>query len=218
MNTLTTRHDDGTTTTVVASIPTEDVVVRSSIDYTPEYVTNVYGQTDRVTKDVTLARLLQRTREEFPNHKLLSIGTPVNFDIAPTHLTRTEMQLKDRWQVEQCVKAISVSDMLIRSRVQPPWDWKTLLGDALNMILHVGWYDTVYFMQFKGIFLGDMHCRYSAKFGFDPRDARLTHFRYTDSGDLEEITAFNEKERHADSIKDKVEFLRVFRDGTVEHT
>lgn len=92
------------------------------------------------------------------------------------------------------------------------------MANALNIVLHVAWFDTVYFMQFKDIFLGDMHCRYSAKFGFDPKDAQITHFRYDEKGDLEEVTALNKQEEHADSIKDKVEFLRVFRDGSIETT
>ena len=157
-------------------------------------------------------------KHDFPDYELVSIGTPVNFDVAPTHLTRIEMQLTDNEQVEQCLKAISVSDMLIRSRVQPAWDWQMLLNKGKTVVLHVGWYDTVYFMQFKDIFLGEMHCRYSAKFGFDPKDAKQTHFRYTDTGDLEEIHELNDSEKHADSIKDKVQFLRIFRDGTKETT
>ncbi len=218
MNIKTIKQDDGTTITVVASIPSEDIIVRSSVDYTPDYVTEVYGKTRRVTKDVTLAKLLRLLRKEFPSYELVSIGTPVNFDLAPTHLTRAEMEMENSDQVEACLKEISVSDMMIRSRLQPAWTWDAPVKDGLKIVLHVGWYDTVYFMQFKDIFLGEMHCRYSAKFGFNPKDAKLTHFRYTDTGDLEEIKDLNEKERHADSIKTKVEFLRVFRDGSVERT
>jgi hypothetical protein len=77
---------------------------------------------------------------------------------------------------------------------------------------------TVYFVQFKDIFLGDLHCRYSAKFGFDPKDAKITHFRYTDTGDPEEVTELNDNERYAESIKNQVEFLRIFRDGAIEKT
>ncbi len=113
---------------------------------------------------------------------------------------------------------ISVSDMLIRSRLQPAWEWQAIFKWDKNIILRVGWYDTVYFMQFREIFLGDLHCRYSAKFGFDPRDAKMTHFRYTDTGDLELVRDLSERERHAESIKHQVEFLRVFRDGSVETT
>src|ERR1051325_5898440 len=98
------------------------------------------------------------------------------------------MTFTEQNQVEACLKEISVSDLLIRSRLQPSWDWQAPARANLNVLLHVGWYDTVYFMQFKDIFLGEMHCRYSAKFGFDPRAARLTHFRYTDTGELEEVT------------------------------
>ena len=212
------KRDDGTTETVVASIPTEDVIVRSKIDFVPQYVTDVYGKTSRVTKDVTFVKLLKNIREEYPEHELVSIGTPVNFDIAPTHLTRVEMQFKDESQAQACLKEISVSDMLIRSRLQPAWDWQAPMKNDLNVVLHVGWYDTVYFMQFKDIFLGDLHCRYSAKFGFDPREAKITQYRYSDSGDLEEINELNDRERYADSIKNEVEFIRVFRDGTTEST
>ncbi|MBC3933769.1 hypothetical protein H8K47_00220 [Undibacterium sp. CY7W] len=80
------------------------------------------------------------------------------------------------------------------------------------------WYDTVYFMQFKDVFLGDLHCRYSAKFGFNPKDAKITHFRYTPSGELEELTSLSNAEIYADSIKHQVEFMRIFRDGTMEKT
>ena len=213
------KEEDGTTVTVVATIPTEDIVVKSTVGYVPQYVTDVYGKTDRVTKDVTLARLLSILRRDYPDHKLISIGTPVNFDLAPTHLTRVEMQLENQQQVQDCIKAISVSDMLIRSRIQPPWDWECPQGGPnFHMVLHVGWYDTVYFMQFKDIFLGEMHCRYSAKFGFDPNDAKITHYRYDAQGNLEAMDELNEQEAYADSIKDKVEFLRIFRDGTVETT
>lgn len=204
--------------TVVATIPSEDVLVRSKIGYVPQYVTEVFGKTRRVTKDVTLCNLLKIARTEFPNHELVSIGTPVNFDIAPTHITRVEMQFYTAEQVEKCLKEISVSDLLIRTRVQPAWDWQCPMRHENSVVLHVGWYDTVYFMQFKDIFLGDLHCRYSAKFGFDPKDARITHYRYTNSGDLEEIRELNAQERHADAIKGEVEFLRVFRNGTVERT
>jgi hypothetical protein len=218
MNIFKTKQQDGTTVTIVATIPTEDIIVKSSVDYIPEYVTEVYGKTRRVTKDITLAKLLRLTRREFPDYELVSIGTPVNFDHAPTHLTRVVMKLKNEAQVEACLKEISVSDMMIRLRVQPGWDWKCPMKNGLNVMLHVGWYDTVYFMQFKDVFFGDLHCRYSAKFGFNPRQAKVTHFRYTDTGDLEELKEFNEKEKYAESIKDKVEFLRVFRDGTTELT
>lgn len=218
MDTYKIKQEDGTTEIVVASIPTEDVIVKSKVEYIPQYVTDVYGKTKRVTKDVTFAKLLEIIREKYPDHKLVSIGTPVNFDVAPTHLTRVEMQFKDDSQVQACLKEISISDMLIRSRLQPFWDWQAPLTDVLNVVLHVGWYDIVYFMQFKDIFLGDLHCRYSAKFGFDPNDAKITHFRYTDTGDLEEIVSYNDKEQYADSIKDKVEFIRIFRDGTSETT
>jgi len=205
-------------TKVVASISTEDVLVRSSIGYTPQFVTDVYGKTKRVTKDVTLAKLLRLLRRDFPTHELVSIGTPVNFDVAPTHLTRVEMNFRSAAQVDACLKEISVSDMLIRSRIQPAWDWQSPVKDKLSVILHVGWYDTVYFIQFKDVFLGQLHCRYSAKFGYDPKEAKITHFRYNDHGDLERIEELNEKERHANSIKDKVEFLRLFRDGSSETT
>lgn len=218
MNIYKSKDTDGSVLTTVATIPTEDVIVKSTVDFTPQYVTDVYGKTKRVTKDVTLTRQLRSMKHDFPDYELVSIGTPVNFDVAPTHLTRIEMQLTDNEQVEQCLKAISVSDMLIRSRVQPAWDWQMLLNKGKTVVLHVGWYDTVYFMQFKDIFLGEMHCRYSAKFGFDPKDAKQTHFRYTDTGDLEEIHELNDSEKHADSIKDKVQFLRIFRDGTKETT
>lgn len=211
-------QEDGTILTIVASIHTEDIIVKSKVDYVPQYVTDVYGRTSRVTKDVTLVRLLKLIKKQFPKYELVSIGTPVNFDIAPTHLTRVEMQFDSDDQVEKCLKEISVSDMLIRTRVQPAWTWEAPIKYKRNVILHVAWYDTVYFMQFKDVFLGDMHCRYSAKFGFDPKDATITHFRYTSTGDLEEITSFNDAETYADSIKSKVEFLRVFRDGSIEKT
>ena len=81
---------DGLTEIIVASDNTEDVIVRSSIGYTPQYVTDVYGRTKRVTKDVTFAKLLRRLKHDLPKHELVSIGTPVNFDIAPTHLTRSK--------------------------------------------------------------------------------------------------------------------------------
>ena len=218
MNIYRTKQQDGTTVTIVATIATEDVIVKSTVDYVPECVTEVYGETKRVTKDVTLAKLLRLTSREFPEYELVSIGTPVNFDHAPTHLTRVVMNLESEAQVETCLKEISVSDMMIRSRLQPMWDWQAPKKHGLNVMLHVGWYDTVYFIQFKDIFFGDLHCRYSAKFGFDPKKAKVTHFRYTDAGDLDEVKQLNEKEKHAESIKDKVEFLRVFRDGTVERT
>lgn len=205
-------------TKLVASIPTEDILVRSDVNYTPQYVTDVYGKTDRVTKDVTIAKLFNAIRRDYPEHELVSIGTPVNFDKAPTHLTRVEMQFETQEQVEKCLKEIAVSDMLIRTRIQPAWDWQMVLMNKLNVVLHVGWYDNVYFMQFKDVFLGDLHCRYSAKFGFDPKDANLTHFRYNDSGNLDEVVEWNEREKYANSIKERVEFLRVFRDGTVETT
>lgn len=212
------KERDGTTRTLVASIPTEDVIVESSVGYVPQYVTDVYGHTNRVTKDVTLRRLLNILYDDFPEFELVSLGTPVNFDRAPTHLTRVEMQLDTEDQVESCLKEISMSDMLIRTRVQPAWDWQNIAISGQKVILHVGWYDTVYFMQLKDIFLSDPHCRYSAKFGFDPHNAVITHFRYTASGDLEEMKEHNESERNADSIKGQVRFLRVFRDGTVEKT
>lgn len=218
MNIYRDKQEDGTTLIVVASIPTEDVIIRSTVDYTPQSITDVYGKTRRVTKDVTFTRLLRSLKQDYPDHELVSMGTPVNFDLAPTHLTKVEMHLDSEEQVRECLKAISVSDMLIRSRVQPHWDWQSPISLNNHVILHVGWYDTVYFMQFKDVFLGEMHCRYSAKFGFDPKDAKVTHFRYTDSGNLEEVTELNEREQYANSIKDQVEFLRVFRDGTAETT
>lgn len=216
MKKLDVKEEDGTTVTVVATIPTEDVLVRSKTGYVPQYVTDTFGKTRRVTKDVTMLKLLRLLRRDFPKHELVSIGTPVNFDIAPTHLTRVEMDFQSDEQVEKCLKEISASDMLIRSRVQPAWSWEAPVCNKHNVVLHVAWFDTVYFMQFKDVFLGDHHCRYSARFGFDPKDAKITHFRYTDSGDLDELLDLNERERKAESIKDSVEFLRVFRDGTVE--
>lgn len=210
--------EEGKTLTIVSSIPSEDVIVRSEIDYIPQFVTDVYGETDRVTKDVTLVKLLRQIQELYPNHQLVSIGTPVNFDVAPSHLTRVEMQFKSDAQVEACLKEIAVSDALIRTRVQPSWDWQAPALHKRHVILHVGWYDTVYFMQNRDIFLGALHCRYSAKFQFDPKDANLTHFRYTATGEIEEISELNSEEKYAESIKDKVEFIRVFRDGTREKT
>lgn len=218
MNIYNTNQEDGTTITVVATVPTEDVIVRSTVGYIPQFVTDVYGRTKRVTRDVTLAKLLRIQRREFPDYELVTIGTPVNYDIAPTHLTRVEMQFKTDDQVEKCLQEISISDMMIRSRVQPAWTWCAPIKFKRNVILHVSWFDTVYFMQFKDVFLGDLHCRYSARFGFDPKEAKITHFRYTDTGDLEKLGKLNDNERYADSIKDQVEFLRVFRDGTVEKT
>jgi hypothetical protein len=205
-------------TKIVASIPSEDILVRSSVDYIPQYVTDVFGRTRRVTKDITFCKLLRLLRTEFPSYELVSIGTPVNFDIAPTHLTRVQMEFKSPDQVEACLKEISASDLLIRSRIQPAWDWKGVIKNELKVVLHVGWYDTVYFLQFKDIFLGSMHCRYSAKFNYDPQDAKVEHFRYDDRGDLQHFSELNDAEKYADSIKDKVEFLRVFRDGTSETT
>lgn len=218
MNIFRSQVEGGSNLTIVATIPTEDVIVRSSVDYVPRCVTDTYGKTRRVTKDVTLVKLLKIIKRDFPDHNLVSLGTPVNFDLAPTHLTRVEMTFDNDDQVSKCLKEISVSDMLIRTRVQPMWDWKMPFTIGRLVVLHVGWYDTVYFMQFKDVFLGDLHCRYSAKFGFNPKDAKITHFRYDDHGDIEEIAALNDQERHADSIKDKVEFLRVFRDGSTETT
>lgn len=218
MKILKTKQEDGTTLTVVATIPTEDVIVKSTVDYVPQYVTDVYGETDRVTADVTLVKLLRLLRRDYPKHELISLGTPVNFDVAPTHLTRVEMDFESDEQVQACLKEISVSDMLIRTRLQPAWTWMAPSTFDRSVLLHVGWFDTVYFMQFKDIFLGKLHCRYSAKFGFDPKDARITHFRYTATGDLEEIADWTEQERYADSIKEQVEFVRVFRDGTTEST
>ncbi|AZQ10818.1 MULTISPECIES: hypothetical protein [Shewanella] len=212
------KQEDGYTVTLVASIPTEDILVRSKVDYVPQYVTDVFGKTKRVTKDITFVKLLNLLRKEFPKHQLISMGTPVNFDVAPTHLSRVEMHFKEESQVRACLKEIAVSDLLIRSRVQPAWTWESPMQHGLSVVLHVAWYDTVYFLQFKDIFLGDLHCRYSAKFGFDPKDAKITHFRYNDTGDLEEFKTLNKFEKHADSIKDKVEFLRIFRDGSVENT
>lgn len=211
-------ESDGTVVIVAASIPTEDIIVRSKVGYVPQYVTDIYGKTARVTKDITLMRLINISRNEFSSYELVSLGTPVNFDVAPTHLTRVEMQFKDKDQVEKCLKEINASDMMIRMRVQPAWDWQNIIRDDNNVVLHVGWYDTVYFLQFKDIFLGDLHCRYSAKFGFDPKEAKITHFRYDAHGHLDVVESLNERERDADSIKDQVEFLRVFRDGSVEKT
>lgn len=218
MNVHHVKQEDGTTRTVVATIPTEDVIVESSVGYIPQYVTDVYGKTSRITKDVTLTRLLTLLRRDFPEYELVSLGTPVNFELAPTHLTRVEMQFDTQDQVDKCLQEINLSDMLIRSRVQPAWDWNAPSVTDKKVILHVAWYDTVYFMQFKDIFLGDLHCRYSAKFGFDPNDATITHFRYTEAGDLEEMTALDDREQHAASIKDQVRFLRIFRDGVIERT
>jgi hypothetical protein len=84
------------------------------------------------------------------------------------------------------------------------------------VILHVSWYDTVYFMQFKDIF--ETALQVHSKVGFDPTDAKITHFRHTETGDLEEVKELNDSERYAESIKGQVEFLRVFRDGTIEKT
>ncbi|EMD9404418.1 hypothetical protein DOX50_004189, partial [Cronobacter malonaticus] len=125
---------------------------------------------------------------------------------------------KSQEQVVACLKEISVSDLLIRTRVQPAWTWEAPIKFNTTVILHVAWFDTVYFLQFKDIFLGNLHCRYSAKFGFDPKDANITHYRYDDHGNLEKIVNLNQNEISADAIKDKVEFLRVFRDGTQETT
>jgi hypothetical protein len=212
------HSSDGTTMTVVASIPTEDIIVRSSVGYIPQFVTEVYGKTKKVTKVETLTKLLRMLKKDFSEYSLHSIGTPVNFDFSPTHLTRVEMKFDRKDQVEKCLKEISASDMLIRSRVQPMWDWQGPASKKNGVVLHVGWYDPVYFMQFKDIFLSDLHCRYSAKFNFDPKDANITHFRYDEHGDIEEIVELNDSERHAESIKHKVEFLRIFRDGTQETT
>lgn len=212
------KKEGDTTSIIAASIPTEDVIVRAKVPYVPQFMTDVFGKTTRVTKDITFLRLLKDIQKNYPGYELVSLGTPINFDLAPTHLTRVEMHFKTEDQVQACLKAISVSDMLIRSRVQPAWEWNAPARSALSVLLHVSWYDTVYFMQFKDIFLGEMHCRYSAKFSFNPRDALMTHFRYNDSGDLEKVEPYNEAERHADSIKDKIEFLRVFRDKTTERT
>ena len=203
---------------LVLSIPTEDVLVRSSVDYTPQYVTEVFGKTSRNCKDVTLSKLLNRLRDEYPEHRLISLGTPVNFDLAPTHLTRVEMKFQTQEQVEACIKEIAVSDLLIRMRVQAAWDWQSPTVHGLHVILHVGWYDTVYFLQNRDIFLGSLHCRYSAKFNYDPRDAAITHYRYTDTGDLDEVRELTDFERQMDDLKDKVEFIREFRDGTREKT
>ncbi|HDL7749360.1 TPA: hypothetical protein PXP51_001704 [Yersinia enterocolitica] len=218
MNKCEVKEVDGYKVTVVATIPTEDIIVKSKVGYIPQYVTDVYGKTRRVTMDVTLCKLIKIIRQDYPDYEIVSIGTPVNFNVAPTHLTRVEMKFKNSEQVESCLKEISVSDMLIRTRVQPAWNWITPINLGNSVILHVGWFDTVYFMQFKDIFLGQLHCRYSAKFGFDPKDATITHYRYDDCGDLDLITDLNDAEKHANSIKDEVEFLRVFRDGTVEST
>ena len=212
------QQSDGWTSVVAASIPTEDVVVRSKIGYIPQYVDDVYGKTTRATKDVTLTRLLRSLAKEFPHHELISIGTPVNFDLAPTHLTRVEMEFEHQTQADKCLQEIEISDALIRSRIQPAWDWQGIIARERSVVLHVGWYDTVYFLQFKDVFLGDMHCRYSAKFGFDPNDAKITHFRYLQSGDLEDLSELNNLEKHAESIKSEVEFLRVFRNGKQEMT
>jgi len=213
------EHDSaGVSEEVVASVPTEDVLVRSSVGYVPQYVNEVLGRTKRVTKDVTFARLLRSLRVDFPDYELASIGTPVNFDIAPTHLTRVEMHFQDESQVESCLKEISVSDLLIRTRLQPAWDWQAPATMKLSVVLHVGWYDTVYFLKFKDIFLGQLHCRYSAKFGYDPREAKITHYRYTDEGETEILGELNEAELRADRIKDRVEFVRKFRDGAREST
>jgi hypothetical protein len=204
---------------ISASITTEDVLVRSKTGYIPQYLTDTYGKTDRVCKDVTLLKLVNLSLKDFPGYELVSLGTPVNFDVAPTHLTRVEMHFNDKDQVEKCLKEINTSDMMIRLRVQPAWDWQAIIRNGHDdVVLHVGWYDTVYFLQFKDIFLGDLHCRYSAKFGFDPKDAKITHFRYDDRGHLDMIESLNENERKADAMKDQVEFLRVFRDGSVETT
>ena len=202
----------------VSSIPSEDILVRSSVNYIPQYVADVFGKTARNCKDVTLSKLLNRIRDEYPDHRLVSLGTPVNFDIAPTHLTRVEMKFQTRDQVDACIKEISVSDLLIRTRVQPAWDWQSPAVNRLHVVLHVGWYDTVYFLKNRDIFLDTLHCRYSAKFNYDPRDALITHYRYLDDGDLDEIKELNEFERQMDDLKDKVEFIRVFRDGTRETT
>lgn len=213
-----TEHSDGSTSIVIASVPTEDVIVKSTVDYVPQYLTDVYGRTERVTKDITFVKLLRILRKEYPKHELVSMGTPVHFDVAPTHLTRVEMDFETADQVAKCLKEISVSDQLIRSRVQPAWSWESPISYKNNVVLHVAWFDTVYFMQFKDVFLGDLHCRYSAKFNFDPNDAKISHFRYDMQGDLEPVVELNEQEKYADSIKDKVEFLRIFRDGSVEKT
>ncbi|MEN1924432.1 MULTISPECIES: hypothetical protein [Enterobacter] len=218
MKVVQTKQPDGSIVTIVASIPTEDIIVRSSVDYIPQYVTDVFGKTSRVTKDVTLCNLLNSIKNDYPSFDLVSIGTPVNFDIAPTHLTRVVIDLKSQEQVVACLKEISVSDLLIRTRVQPAWTWEAPIKFNTTVILHVAWFDTVYFLQFKDIFLGNLHCRYSAKFGFDPKDANITHYRYDDHGNLEKIVNLNQNEISADAIKDKVEFLRVFRDGTQETT
>jgi len=212
------KEPDGTTLIIAASIPTEDIIVKSKVGYIPQYVTEIYGKTRRVTKDVTLAKLIRLVGKEFPEYELVSIGTPVNFDIAPTHLTRVEMHFKTDEQVEKCLKEISASDMMIRSRIQPAWDWQAIIMHDKKVVLHVGWYDTVYFLQFKDIFLGDLHCRYSAKFEYDPQQAKLTHFRYRDNWELEIFDKLNDHEKYADSIKDQVEFLRIFRDGSSEKT
>ena len=212
------KQEGDITSTVVASIPTEDVIVKSSVPYVPQYVKDVYGKTNRVTKDVTFLRLMKIIREEYPKYDVVTMGTPVNFDVAPTHLTRVKIPLKTEEQVADCLKAISTSDMLIRTRVQPAWTWEAPAIFDKNILLHVAWYDTVYFLQFKDIFLGKMHCRYSAKFSFDPHDATITHYRYTDSGELEEVVKLNKSEEYANSIKEKVEFLRIFRDKKVERT
>ncbi|MCG3268030.1 hypothetical protein [Yoonia sp. I 8.24] len=216
MSIIHTKQEDGKTLTIVATGLTEEIIVRSSVDYVPQFVTDVFGETKRVTKDITMAKLLRQLIKDYPDYELVSIGTPVNFDVAPTHLTRVKMAFESKDQVDKCLKEISVSDLLIRSRVQPAWSWESPMANALNVVLHVAWFDTVYFMQFKDIFLGDMHCRYSAKFGFDPNDAKITHFRYDEKGDLDEVSKLNQQEEYADSIKDQVEFLRVFRDGAIE--
>lgn len=216
MNTVT--SSDIVRERLVSSIPTEDVLVRSSVDYTPQYVTEVFGKTARNCKDVTLSKLLNRLRDEYPEHRLISLGTPVNFDLAPTHLTRVEMKFQTQEQVEACIKEIAVSDLLIRMRVQAAWDWQSPAVNGLHVILHVGWYDTVYFLQNRDIFLGSLHCRYSAKFNYDPREAVITHYRYTDTGDLDEVRELTDFERQMDKLTDKIEFIRVFRDGTRETT
>ncbi len=212
------RLEDGTILTKVASIPSEDIIVKSKIEYIPQYLTDVYGETSRITKDIVMVNLINLLRKKYPDYELVSLGTPVNFDIAPTHISRVVMKLKNNEQVEQCLREISISDMLIRTRLQAAWDWSQLIRKKNTVILHVNWYDTVYFMQFKDIFLGEMHCRYSAKFGLIPKDAELTHYRYNDKGMPEDMLELNEKEKYALSIKDQVEFLRVFRDGKSEKT
>lgn len=197
----------------VAENATERFVCKvADIEYLPETMRHKYGHSSRKPLEDLFLGQLNFFKDKYPDHRIFTLGSSLVFgEKFPTFLSVCEMQITGLDAFSHLVHGLKHSDLAIRRKLSPLWDWKMAGIKDCHAVLVVGWLDFAYFIQHRKDFIDVLHQKYMKPFIDPDKEIISADYKILHNGDivLFDETKLNNEELRIYNNPSLVQYERV---------